>query len=296
MEVKKLDIFESVIVGFLAFSFIQSTFSLAGTLPCLLFGVGVAAMFLIFYHEKYIGIVLNIGTSLLWSVIFTTVLSLFSLFNGRWFLLIPLAVAVFYVSLCIHGLNPWNLVSGGEYHIHVGDPTIKAVFDDFEASYEHYLKLKELTLPTINQALNDPAAGQAVKNSSVHFVSAMETIEKMHQEVSAFSGRKRISLKQFNYLDSSLKQIDALNQELSNLISVINDANEKKYEQSQQSGNIASGSADNTSYFNGCDSLESVKTRYRDLCKVYHPDMGNGSPEEFDKIQKEYNKLKERLS
>ena len=99
MEVKKLDIFESVIVGFLAFSFIQSTFSLAGTLPCLLFGVGVAAMFLIFYHEKYIGIVLNIGTSLLWSVIFTTVLSLFSLFNGRWFLLIPLAVAVFYVSL-----------------------------------------------------------------------------------------------------------------------------------------------------------------------------------------------------
>lgn len=46
-------------------------------------------------------------------------------------------------------------------------------------------------------------------------------------------------------------------------------------------------------FFNGCKDAASIKRRYRDLCKVYHPDAGNGSSEVFNKITEEYNKLME---
>jgi hypothetical protein len=54
------------------------------------------------------------------------------------------------------------------------------------------------------------------------------------------------------------------------------------------SGSSTTGSE----YFAGCDTRESLSKRYRDLCKVYHPDMGNGSSEIFNKIQIEYDALK----
>lgn len=48
-------------------------------------------------------------------------------------------------------------------------------------------------------------------------------------------------------------------------------------------------------FFNGCNNLESLNKRYRDLCKVYHPDMGNGSTEIFQKLNTEYEMLKKRM-
>lgn len=44
-------------------------------------------------------------------------------------------------------------------------------------------------------------------------------------------------------------------------------------------------------FFSGCKDAASIKRRYRDLCKVYHPDAGNGSSEVFNKITEEYNRL-----
>lgn len=49
-----------------------------------------------------------------------------------------------------------------------------------------------------------------------------------------------------------------------------------------------------TNYFNGCNSLESLQKRYKDLCKVYHPDMGNGSAEIFAEIQATYEELRKK--
>lgn len=46
-------------------------------------------------------------------------------------------------------------------------------------------------------------------------------------------------------------------------------------------------------FFSGCRDSASIKRRYRDLCKVYHPDAGNGSSEVFHKITEEYNRLME---
>lgn len=44
-------------------------------------------------------------------------------------------------------------------------------------------------------------------------------------------------------------------------------------------------------FFEGCNDINSIKRRYKDLCKVYHPDNGNGSAEIFAKINEEYNDL-----
>lgn len=47
-------------------------------------------------------------------------------------------------------------------------------------------------------------------------------------------------------------------------------------------------------FFSGCKDQSSVKRRYRDLCRVYHPDNGNGSEEVFSRITDEYNSLMEQ--
>ena len=46
-----------------------------------------------------------------------------------------------------------------------------------------------------------------------------------------------------------------------------------------------------TGFFEGCRSPEAIKRRYRELCKVYHPDSGNGSEAIFSAICDEYNRL-----
>lgn len=51
------------------------------------------------------------------------------------------------------------------------------------------------------------------------------------------------------------------------------------------------GSGRDYGFFEGCKTPEAIKKRYRDLCKVYHPDSGNGSEAVFEAICEEYNRL-----
>ncbi|MBP3488843.1 MAG: hypothetical protein J6K53_10660 [Roseburia sp.] len=51
-----------------------------------------------------------------------------------------------------------------------------------------------------------------------------------------------------------------------------------------------------SNYFKGCDTLEKLNKRYRDLVKIYHSDSGNGNDEVFIEITDEYNRLKETFS
>ena len=43
-----------------------------------------------------------------------------------------------------------------------------------------------------------------------------------------------------------------------------------------------------TGFFNGCKTEEEIKKRYRDLCKVFHPDSENGDQETFLKVKADY--------
>ena len=55
----------------------------------------------------------------------------------------------------------------------------------------------------------------------------------------------------------------------------------------KNSGHSTSGQG----YFSDCKDTAAIKKRYRDLCKVYHPDSGNGSVEIFQMITEEYNRI-----
>lgn len=44
-------------------------------------------------------------------------------------------------------------------------------------------------------------------------------------------------------------------------------------------------------FFADCRDQSSIRRRYRDLCRVYHPDSGNGSAEIFNRITEEYDRL-----
>lgn len=53
------------------------------------------------------------------------------------------------------------------------------------------------------------------------------------------------------------------------------------------------GNSENAAgFFADCKTPGEIKRRYHDLCKVYHPDTGNGSSEIFYRIKEEYDKLR----
>ncbi len=49
-------------------------------------------------------------------------------------------------------------------------------------------------------------------------------------------------------------------------------------------------------FFKGCNDIASVKSRYRALCKVYHPDTGNGDTSTFEEIQSQYDYMLATMS
>ena len=69
------------------------------------------------------------------------------------------------------------------------------------------------------------------------------------------------------------------------------------YQQSYQNNGSAHDTdeqEDEFQFFAGCTDWEQVKTRYRELMKIYHPDAG-GHEEASKKINAEYNVLKKRF-
>ena len=65
---------------------------------------------------------------------------------------------------------------------------------------------------------------------------------------------------------------------------------DENWQQSQEESRRQTQEA-SSGFFNGCKDTASIKRRYKDLCKVYHPDSGNGSAEIFNKITQEYDRL-----
>ena len=69
------------------------------------------------------------------------------------------------------------------------------------------------------------------------------------------------------------------------------------YQQNNQSNgadHYSDDQDDEFQFFAGCTTWEQVKSRYRDLMKIYHPDAG-GHEEASKKINAEYNVLKKRF-
>lgn len=57
---------------------------------------------------------------------------------------------------------------------------------------------------------------------------------------------------------------------------------------------IQSGNMNGSSYFTGVNDMKSLKKRYRDLLKIYHPDNQNGDSSVSRQIQEEYESLSKK--
>ena len=281
MEVRKFDILESILVAGLSDSYARNLFTYAGVLPCIIFAIGI-----------------NFGTSLVWTILLTSMLSLFSLFRGRTVLVWIIGIAVFYGSLCLHGLSIHELILGKGTNFKTADPVTKGHLNSFRSEYDRFSVLKEKLMPVMENLLADPETPEEIRQATTQYIASMESVEAVNKDFIKLSKKKRISLEEFNRIDGYIKQVKTLNASLADALSSVETGKQRQQEEEyyRQTQQNRQSNADVTSYFNGCDTWESVKTRYRDLCKVYHPDMGNGSPEEFAKIQKEYEVLKERYN
>ncbi len=49
-------------------------------------------------------------------------------------------------------------------------------------------------------------------------------------------------------------------------------------------------------FFSGCEDMDTLNARYRNLCKTFHPDGNSGDEETFKKIQQAYENRKSKLS
>lgn len=73
-----------------------------------------------------------------------------------------------------------------------------------------------------------------------------------------------------------------------------NDSHQSKYRESQNSNSQNQQNTEDTALialFAGCNDKESLRKRYRELMKIYHPDNFNGDNEMCQKIQSIYEKL-----
>ena len=66
-------------------------------------------------------------------------------------------------------------------------------------------------------------------------------------------------------------------------------SNDQNY--TQNNTKETSKSYETIDFFKGCNDIESLKKRYRNLCKVYHPDSGSGNEEVFNIIKSSYETL-----
>lgn len=73
-----------------------------------------------------------------------------------------------------------------------------------------------------------------------------------------------------------------------------NDSHQSKYGENQNSNSNKQQNTEDTALialFVGCNDMESLRKRYRELMKIYHPDNFNGDNEMCQKIQSIYEKL-----
>lgn len=59
----------------------------------------------------------------------------------------------------------------------------------------------------------------------------------------------------------------------------------------EESGNVVKGEL----FFAGVDNSKSLKKRYKDLIKIYHPDNLTGDTDTLQEINREYEKLQDKL-
>ena len=96
------------------------------------------------------------------------------------------------------------------------------------------------------------------------------------------SDKKSIDIRRFKQLIPQIQMLDKQRDDVQKLVNKLESELEKP-----------SGTA---VFFSGCNTLDKLEKRYKNLCKAYHPDIAEGDTETFQKMQSEYQSLKASLS
>lgn len=86
--------------------------------------------------------------------------------------------------------------------------------------------------------------------------------------------------------------------QMKDLLKIMIDANERVEEeikQEKKESECSVGFQNGLNPFAGCDSLDRLERRYKDLVKSFHPDTDSGDTESMQFINSEYKKIKEKL-
>ena len=196
-----LDIIESFFILLVAYSLSSNAFTQAGFIPRLLFSLAVTVVFMLLYHEKYIGIVLNIGISLLWTFLITLIISFFPPFDGRLWLLIALGIIILFLSLCIHGLNPFHIKrwlknrtnKDRAQSINTSSEFFQKELEAFHTAYDEMDKIKDLAHSVACNAL---ASGELSAEDTEFFnvcKAAIEGLPNLNAEVIRISGESKVT-------------------------------------------------------------------------------------------------------
>ena len=95
------------------------------------------------------------------------------------------------------------------------------------------------------------------------------------------SGKKNIAVHRFRQLIPQIQLLDRQRDDLEKLAARLKDELQNP--------------AGTSTFFAGCDTPEKLEKRYKNLCKAYHPDSSEGDTETFQKMQAEYQSLKNTM-
>ena len=162
-----------------------------------------------------------------------------------------------------------------------------------ESHYDLAISLSD-TVSSLSDTLDGIRLKDYVKQNASDIVRRHNDL--IHN-VSQYSKTSDISMLQqlSSILEDCILNFDAYIEVLQDLLDKY-EKNHANYQDSQSSpSQDVPKNAANSTYFKGCDTLDKLNKRYRDLVKIYHSDSGNGSDEIFIEVTEEYNILKENI-
>lgn len=272
-------------------------------------------LLLVLMNIRFLRNIIMIVFSLFWSMGFYEILDdyffHFSDYSAPW--RYGIGIFMFLVAFAIHigsaedldmlSLDPSQRHKKFSASPNAGNNAASAIQEDLHQCEELFNEAIELA--DFVQALPNVAEVLPLKSFVKHNTSKLvrqyhhleRCIERYNKTLNESSLQQlttvmdETSLMLGEYIDTLRTMIDENNERAS----YEQTEDESHYDYSQQSEQTTHSSSA-SSYFKGCDTLEKLNKRYRDLAKVYHSDSGNGSDEVFIEITDEYNRLKDMLS
>ncbi|MCM1570072.1 MAG: J domain-containing protein [Roseburia sp.] len=101
-------------------------------------------------------------------------------------------------------------------------------------------------------------------------------LSKLVEECAKY--KKGIPLDKFRKLIPQIQQLEKQREDVKKLAEKLEEANRDPFQCAV--------------FFSGCNSPEKLEKRYKSLCKAYHPDSEGGDKDTFQKMQEEYEALK----